>query len=104
MPRTQKLAFLAYSFVQVSTCQGRRRVPPQKGTLKETQFFGTYQNKPFRGPHSKRGSYRKRPYGATPYKAVTNRFPQVGGNQTTEAPKVDPTLGDEGLEPPPMTP
>ena len=33
--------------------------------------------------------------GATPPKAVTNRFPQVGGNRTSEAPRVifDPTLG-----------
>ena len=41
--------------------------------------------------------------GATPHKAVTNRFPQVRGNQTSEAPGVvfDPTLGDEGMETPP---
>ena len=40
---------------------------------------------------------------ATPHKAVTNRFPQVGGNRTSEAPGVvfDPTLGDEGVETPP---
>ena len=38
--------------------------------------------------------------GATPHKAVTNRFPQVGGNRTSEAPGAvfDPTLGDEGVE------
>ena len=46
--------------------------------------------------------------GATPHKAVTNRFAQAGGNRTSEAPGVvfDPTLGDEGVErpPPPMTP
>ena len=41
--------------------------------------------------------------GAIPHKAVTNRFPQTGGNQTSEAPGVvfDPTLGDEGMENPP---
>ena len=41
--------------------------------------------------------------GATPHKAVTNRFPQAGGNRTSEAPGVifDPTLGDEGVDPPP---
>ena len=35
--------------------------------------------------------------GGIPHKTVTNRFPQVGGNQTSEAPGVvfDPTLGDE---------
>ena len=45
--------------------------------------------------------------GATPHKAVTNRFPQVVGNQTSEAPGVvfDPTTKGEGVEtPPPMTP
>ena len=41
--------------------------------------------------------------GATPHKAVTNPFPQVGGNRTSEDPGVifDPTLGDEGMETPP---
>ena len=41
--------------------------------------------------------------GATPHKAVTNRFPQVGGNRTSEAPGVvfDPTTGGEGVETPP---
>ena len=35
----------------------------KKGTSKNSQGFGPYQNKPFRGPHNKkRGSYRKRPY------------------------------------------
>ena len=45
--------------------------------------------------------------GATPLKAVTNRFPQVGENRISEAQRVafDPTLGGEGVEtPPPMTP
>ena len=36
----------------------------KKGTSKDSQGFGPYQNKPFRGPHNKKkGSYRKRPYG-----------------------------------------
>ena len=87
----------------------------KKGTSKDSQGFGRYQNKPFQGPHNKkRGSYRKRPYGGNSsqssnqsHKAVTNRFPQVGGNRTSEAPGAifDPTLGDEDVEtPPPMTP
>ena len=45
--------------------------------------------------------------GATPPKAVINRFPQSGGNRTTEAPEVvlDLIPGGEGVEtPPPMTP
>ena len=43
------------------------------------------------------------PMGAIPQKAVTNRFPQAGGNRTSEASGVvlDPTLGNEGLETPP---
>ena len=38
--------------------------------------------------------------GAIPLKAVTNRFPQVGGNQT-QGVVFDPTQGDEGVETPP---
>ena len=74
----------------------------KKGTSKDSQGFGPYQNKPFRGPHKKEGSYRKRPYGATPLTAVTNRFPPAGENQTSEAPGVvfDPTIGEEGVETP----
>ena len=43
------------------------------------------------------------PLGATPPKAVTNRFPQVGGNRISEAQRVvfDPTQWDEGIETPP---
>ena len=41
--------------------------------------------------------------GAIPLKAVTNSFPQVGGNRTSEAPGVIfyHTQGDEGVETPP---
>ena len=40
--------------------------------------------------------------GATPHKAVSNGFPQVGGNRTSEAPGVvfDPTTRGEGVETP----
>ena len=43
------------------------------------------------------------PMGAIPPKAVINCFPQVGGNQTTEASEMvfDPILGDEGMKTPP---
>ena len=43
------------------------------------------------------------PMGAIPHKAVTNRFPQEGGNRTSEVPRVVfvPTIGDEGVETPP---
>ena len=42
------------------------------------------------------------PMGATPLKAVTNHFPQVGGNQISEPPRFvfDPAPGDEGVETP----
>ena len=41
--------------------------------------------------------------GVTPPKAVTNRFPQVWGNRSTEASEVifDSIQGDEGMEIPP---
>ena len=44
----------------------------------------------------------RRGYPATPHNAVTNRFPQEGGNQTSEAPGVifDPITGDGGVETP----
>ena len=35
----------------------------KKGTSKDSQGFAPYQNKPFCGPHKKRGSYRKLPNG-----------------------------------------
>ena len=43
------------------------------------------------------------PMGAIPLKAVTNRFPQLGGNQTQEASGVIfyPIQGDKGMETPP---
>ena len=42
------------------------------------------------------------PVGATPHKAVTNHFPQEGGNQTSGAPGVvcNPIIGEEGVETP----
>ena len=75
----------------------------KKGTSKDSQGFVPYQNKPFRGPPAGNA-----PLGATLHKALTNRFPQVGRNRTSEAPRVifDPITGGEGVEtpPPPMTP
>ena len=74
----------------------------KKGTSKDSQGFAPYQNKPFRGPHKKRGSYRKRPYGAIPLKAVTSPFPREEENPTSEAPGVvfDPTIEEGGVETP----
>ena len=98
MPRTQELTFSSLLLVQVSTCEGGRRLPPQKGTSKDSQGFGPYQNKPFRVPHNKkRGSSSQNSNHHFP------QFPQVGGNRTSEAPGavLDPTLGDEDVETPP---
>ena len=78
-----------------SRCQELRK----KGTPKDSQGF-LHHNK-------KRGSYRKCPYGCNSSQSSNQFFPQVGGNQTTEASEVifDPIQGDEGVEtPPPVTP
>ena len=67
--------------------------------------FGPYQNKPFCGPHhnTKRGSYRKCPYGGNSSQSSNQSFASGGENRTTEASEVnfDPTQGDEGMETPP---
>ena len=53
----------------------------KKGIPKDSQGFGPYQNKPFHDTHNKkRGYYRKLPMGDNPLQAITNSFPQVGGN------------------------
>ena len=74
----------------------------KKGTSKDSQGFAPYQNKPFRGPHKKRGSYRKRPYGGNTSQSSTNPFPREEENPTSEAPGVvfDPTIGEGGVETP----
>ena len=47
----------------------------KKGTSKDSRGFAPYQNKPFRGPHSKRrGSYRKRPYGGNSSQSSNQLF------------------------------
>ena len=52
----------------------------KKGTSKDSQDFGPYQNEPFRGPHKKRGSYRKRPYGGNSSQSSN----QSGENKTSD--------------------
>ena len=102
--RTEKLAFLAYSSVQVTVKDGEDFLL-EKGTPKDSQGFGPYQNKPFLGPHhkKKRGSYRKGPYGGNSSQSSNQLFSSGEGNRTTEASEVvfDPTQGDEGVETPP---
>ena len=51
----------------------------EKGTSKDSQGFAPYQNKPFRGPHKKRGSYRKRPYGGNTSQSSNQSFPSGRG-------------------------
>ena len=51
----------------------------KKGTSKDSQSFSPYQNKPFRGPHKKRGSYRKRPYGGNTSQSSNQSFPSGRG-------------------------
>ena len=46
----------------------------KKGTSKDSQGFGPYQNKPFHGSHKKRGSYRKRPYGGNSSQSSNQSF------------------------------
>ena len=46
----------------------------KKGTSKDSQAFAPYQNKPFRGPHKKRGSYRKHPYGGNSLQSSNQSF------------------------------
>ena len=46
----------------------------KKGTSKDSQGFAPYQNKPFRGPHKNRGSYRKRPYGGNSSQSSNQLF------------------------------
>ena len=53
----------------------------KKGTSKDSQGFGPYQNKPFRGPHKKRGSYRKRPYGGNSSQSSNQSFSSNRGKQ-----------------------
>ena len=65
----------------------------KKGTSKDSQGFGPYQNQPFRSPHKKRGSYRKCPYGG---------YSCQSSNQTSEALGVvfDPIIVEEVVETP----
>ena len=46
----------------------------KKGTSKDSQGFAPYQNKPFCGPHKKRGSYKKRPYGSNSSQSSNQSF------------------------------
>ena len=76
----------------------------KKGTSKDSQGSHPIKISPFVVPTTrKEAPTGNTPMGAIPHKAVTNRFPQEGGNRTSEAPRVvfDPTIGDESVETPP---
>ena len=53
----------------------------KNGTSKDSQGFQPYQNKPFCGPHKKRGSYRKRPYGGNSSQSSNQSFSSNRGKQ-----------------------
>ena len=77
----------------------------KKAPLKTLRVLDPIKTSPFVVPTTtrKEAPTGNAPMGAIPLKAVTNRFSQVGGNQTSEAPEVvfDPTQGDVGVETPP---
>ena len=77
----------------------------KKAPLKTLRVLDPTKTSPFVVPTTirKEAPTGNAPMGAIPLKAVTNRFPQVGGNQTQEASGVifDPTQGDECVETPP---
>ena len=81
---------MAFLPVQVSTGKGGRGLPPQKkAPLKTLRVSDPIQVSPFVVPTTrKEAPTGNAPMGATPHKAVTNSFPQVGRNLTSEAPRV----------------
>ena len=76
----------------------------KKAPLKTLMVLDPTKTSPFVIPTTirKEAPTGNAPMGAIPLKAVTNRLPQVGGNQTQEASGVvfDPTQGDKGVETP----
>ena len=74
----------------------------KKGTSKDSQGFAPYQNKPFRGPHKKRGSYRKRPYGGNSSQSINQSFSSGRGKPNFRGSRVifDPIIGEGGVETP----
>ena len=77
----------------------------KKAPLKTLRVLDPIKISPFVVPTTtrKEAPTGNAPIGAIPLKAVTNHFPQVGGNRTSEAPGVvcNHTQGDEDMETPP---
>ena len=60
----------------------------KKGTSKQSQGFGPYQNKPFCGPHSKKGSScRKCPYGGNSSQSSNQSFSSGRGKSNNRGSK-----------------
>ena len=57
----------------------------KKAPLKTLRVLDPIKTSPFVVPTRKEAPTGNAPMGATPLKAVTNHFPQVGGNQISEA-------------------
>ena len=102
MSRTEEFAFLAFS-VQVTVKYGEDFLL-KRGTPKDSQGFGPYQNKPFRGPHNnkKRGSYRKCPYGGNSSQSVNQSFSSGRGKSNNRGFRghFPPHSRGEGMETP----
>ena len=77
----------------------------KKAPLKTVRVLDSIKTSPFLVPTTtrKEAPTENALMEAIPLKAVTNRFPQVGGNRNSETPRVvfDPTQGDEDVETPP---
>ena len=74
----------------------------KKAPIKTLRVSHPIKISPFVVPTREEAPTGNAPLGATPHKAVTNRFPHEGGNRTSEAPGVifDPIIGEEGVETP----
>ena len=66
---------------------------------KDSEGFGPYQNKPFRGLHKKRGPYRKRPYGGNSSQNSNQSFSSGRGKPNFRGSRGNnPIIGKEGVE------
>ena len=73
-----------------------------KKAPQKTQGFAPYHNKPFCGPHKKRGSYRKRPYGGNSSQSSNQSFSSGRGkpNFRGSRGRFRPTIGEGDVETP----
>ena len=108
MPRIRNSPFWHCSLFKSQLVKEGEDFLLKKAPLKTLRVLDPIQLSPFVVPTiRKEAPTGNALMGATPHKAVTNRFHQVGRKQNIEAPRVifNPTIGDEGVEtPPPVTP